>query len=131
MVDYACSKAGALALHEGLAAELATRYDAPRVRTVCVTPNWVATKLTEGWVQRDRFVLPVLAVETLAEAVLDQILRGESGKVVRPRTAGWLGLTHFRAWPLWAQTLMRKNGGEGLRTWRGRGQESEGLLAGE
>lgn len=32
-VDYACSKIGTLALHEGLAQELRHRYKAPKVRT--------------------------------------------------------------------------------------------------
>ncbi|RYC80259.1 hypothetical protein BFJ63_vAg16855 [Fusarium oxysporum f. sp. narcissi] len=32
-VDYACSKVGALAMHEGLAQELRHRYKAPKVRT--------------------------------------------------------------------------------------------------
>ncbi len=37
MVDYASSKAAALAFHEGLAAELVTRYNAPAVRTILMT----------------------------------------------------------------------------------------------
>lgn len=32
-VDYACSKASALAFHEGLGSELRNRYGAKRVRT--------------------------------------------------------------------------------------------------
>ena len=32
-VDYACTKASALAFHEGLAQELKSRYKAPKVRT--------------------------------------------------------------------------------------------------
>lgn len=32
-VDYAASKASTLAFHEGLAAELTSRYNAPDVRT--------------------------------------------------------------------------------------------------
>jgi short-subunit dehydrogenase len=32
-VDYACSKASALAFHEGLAQEIKSRYKAPKVRT--------------------------------------------------------------------------------------------------
>jgi short-subunit dehydrogenase len=32
-VDYSCSKASALAFHEGLSSELRARYDAPNVRT--------------------------------------------------------------------------------------------------
>lgn len=33
MVDYSCTKASALAFHEGLATELKGRYNAPDVRT--------------------------------------------------------------------------------------------------
>jgi all-trans-retinol dehydrogenase (NAD+) len=32
-VDYSCSKASALAFHEGLASELKSRYKAPDIRT--------------------------------------------------------------------------------------------------
>jgi len=32
-VDYSCTKVGALAFHEGLAGELKSRYNAPKVRT--------------------------------------------------------------------------------------------------
>jgi short-subunit dehydrogenase len=35
-VSYACTKAAALAFHEGLAQELKHRYNAPRVRTTYV-----------------------------------------------------------------------------------------------
>jgi all-trans-retinol dehydrogenase (NAD+) len=38
-VDYACSKAGALAMHEGLAQELRHSYNAKKVRTRYVLPN--------------------------------------------------------------------------------------------
>ncbi|KAJ0267388.1 hypothetical protein COL922a_014948, partial [Colletotrichum nupharicola] len=37
MVDYSATKAAAIAFHEGLGAELVTRYNAPRVRTVLIT----------------------------------------------------------------------------------------------
>jgi all-trans-retinol dehydrogenase (NAD+) len=32
-ITYSCTKAGAMAFHEGLANELIVRYDAPKVRT--------------------------------------------------------------------------------------------------
>ena len=35
-VDYACSKASALAFHEGLHSELKARYNAPDVKTTFV-----------------------------------------------------------------------------------------------
>ncbi|KAI4135563.1 MAG: hypothetical protein LQ347_000564 [Umbilicaria vellea] len=124
MADYACTKAGALAFHEGLAAELKTRYHAPKVRTVCVTPNWVQTKMTTGYRQKDRFVMPLLKVETMAEAIFLKIMSGTSGKLVLPAAAQWLGMTHFRAWPLWLQTRMRNAAGQALMTWTGRSDEA-------
>lgn len=39
MTEYAASKAAALAFHEGLATELVTEYNAPKVRTVVVCPG--------------------------------------------------------------------------------------------
>lgn len=39
-VDYSCTKAAALAFHEGLAQELKHRYNAKKVRTTSVSPPW-------------------------------------------------------------------------------------------
>jgi short-subunit dehydrogenase len=36
MVEYSCTKASALAFHEGLRQELRLWYKAPKVRTTCV-----------------------------------------------------------------------------------------------
>lgn len=49
MADYAASKAAALAMHEALAAELATLYNAPKVRAIAVCPNATKTPLFEGF----------------------------------------------------------------------------------
>ena len=123
LVDYACTKAGALAFHEGLAAELKTKYQAPKVRTVCVTPGWVETKMTTGYEQKDRALLPLLEVETIAEAIYKKIMSGTSGKVILPAAAEWLGFTHFRAWPLWLQTGFRNASADLMETWKGRSDE--------
>lgn len=44
-VDYACTKAAALAFHEGLGQELRFLYKAPRVRTTYVFQNWVSSTM--------------------------------------------------------------------------------------
>ncbi|KAJ5358226.1 hypothetical protein N7541_005384 [Penicillium brevicompactum] len=41
MVDYCCSKASALAFHEGLRQELKYWYNAPNVRTSVIHPMWI------------------------------------------------------------------------------------------
>ena len=86
LVEYSSSKSAALSIHEGLAAELKTLYNAPKIRTVCVCPSWVDTNMTNLIEIRDKFVMPMLKVETLAERVVQQILSGDSGVVVVGRT---------------------------------------------
>ncbi|MCJ1393653.1 hypothetical protein MMC18_006529 [Xylographa bjoerkii] len=104
LVDYASTKASAIAFHEGVAAELKYRYEAPKVRTVCVCPTFTRTKLCEGFKGGD-FMSPYLEVETVGEAVFERVIRGQSGFVVLPRTAEWLVMT-LRSWPWWMQGLL-------------------------
>ncbi|OIW35122.1 NAD(P)-binding protein [Coniochaeta ligniaria NRRL 30616] len=116
----AASKAAAQALHEGLAAELVVRYGAPRVRTVLVNQGHVATALFEGYGDESpRFVAPTLEAETVAEAVVGQVLRGESGTVVVPGLLGGV-LGGVRGWPLWAQHGLRVRLGGLMVGFRGR-----------
>ncbi|KAJ9145239.1 Dehydrogenase reductase sdr family member 8 [Coniochaeta hoffmannii] len=105
MVDYAASKAAAQAFHEGLAAELAARYGAPRVRTVLVNQGFTATALFEGYRNDSRFLAPTLRPETVAEAVVRQVLSGESGQVVLPGLGNLL--SGMAGWPLWLQHGLR------------------------
>ncbi|OOQ82501.1 putative short-chain dehydrogenase/reductase 2 [Penicillium brasilianum] len=46
-VSYACTKAAALAFHEGLTQELKHRYNAPKVRTTIVHPTLTRTPLVD------------------------------------------------------------------------------------
>ena len=49
MTDYGASKAAALSFHEGLTAELKTRYNAPKVRTIVInqgSPKLLFSKAT-------------------------------------------------------------------------------------
>jgi all-trans-retinol dehydrogenase (NAD+) len=102
LVDYCGTKSAALAFHEGLSSELVHRYDAPAVRTILAAPNFAATKLTEGFGNRSKFMSPTLHPETVIDAVLNKIWSGDSGFVVLPKVHWWLGLT-VRSWPWWLQ----------------------------
>lgn len=106
MVDYASSKAAAQSFHEGLAAELVTRYHAPKVRMVLVNQGFTKTALFEGYRNDSRFVSPSLYPETVAEAVVRQVLRGESGQVIVPGLGNLL--SGIAGWPVWVQHGMRK-----------------------
>lgn len=48
VVDYAATKAAALAIYEGLQTELRHIYRAPAVRVSCVAPSAVQTKMFRG-----------------------------------------------------------------------------------
>ena len=118
MTDYAASKAAAVSFHEGLTAELVTEYDAPRVRTVLVAQGHVHTRLFEGYKTGD-WVVPSLHVDTVAEAVVGQVLSGNSGVVVRPRSLDWVGWP-TRFWPWWLQHRARIGYRTLMKDWRGR-----------
>jgi all-trans-retinol dehydrogenase (NAD+) len=105
MVDYAASKAASYAFHEGLAAELATSYGAPRVRTVVVNQSYTKTPLFTGYHNDSPFIMPALEPETVADAIVKQVLTGRSGQVILPamgNTLPWLA-----ALPHWYQTRLR------------------------
>ncbi|KAI4172173.1 MAG: hypothetical protein LQ343_003733 [Gyalolechia ehrenbergii] len=111
IVPYSCTKSAAVALHEGLAAELKLRYNAPKVRTICVCPGWVRTRLTDGIKNSSTFLFPWQQPETVAEKIHEKIVSGSSGMVFVPDTAwhfGWI----LRSLPMWWQTIVRNSGGE-------------------
>jgi all-trans-retinol dehydrogenase (NAD+) len=118
MVDYAASKAAAHAFHEGLTAELTTRYNAPRVRTVLVNQGYTTTPLFEGYYNDSPFLMPALNPATVAEAVVRQVLKGESAHLVLPafgNTMSWLsGMPH------WYQTRLRSKNVTIMQNFRGR-----------
>ena len=114
LVDYCGSKAAAVAFHEGLASELVHRYNAPTVRTICVCPNFARTKLAEGFVNKSNFVSPTLDAESVAEAVFEKVVSGDSGFVVLPKIHYWVATT-VRAWPYWMQMGIAKGLAEVMR----------------
>lgn len=118
MTDYASSKAAALSFHNGLTAELATRYSAPKVRTVVVNQGYTKTPLFQGYNNTKDFLLPTLEPETVAEAIVRQVLSGRSGQVICPPLAAALPL--LGALPHWFQERMRKDGAEIMPKWHGR-----------
>ncbi|KAJ5668897.1 short chain dehydrogenase/reductase family protein [Penicillium macrosclerotiorum] len=106
MVDYSASKAAAVAFHEGLAAELVTRYQAPRVRTVLVTQGFTRTALIDNLTPEDTFLNPLLDPETVAEGIFRQVMSGESGHVLLPGVTGSIA-QRLRGYPLWFQHWLR------------------------
>jgi len=118
MVDYASSKAAALSFHEGLTAELKTRYKAPKVRTVVINQGYTKTPLFEGYNNDSKFLMPTLEPETVAEGIVKQVLSGHSGQVILPGFAS--SLTFFRGLPHWYQNRARSAGEKIMTKWNGR-----------
>ncbi|KAH8884477.1 estradiol 17-beta-dehydrogenase [Thozetella sp. PMI_491] len=118
MVSYSASKAAAYALHEGLTAELSTRYNAPKVRTVVVNQGWTKTALFTGYNNDSEFLVPGLEPETVADAIVRQVLSGESGQIITP--AFGATLTALAAMPHWYQVSLRKRGQAIMTNFQGR-----------
>lgn len=106
MTAYCASKAANINLHEGLASELVMRYKAPRVRTVLVTPAYAKTFVTRDMDPQDSFLSPLLEPETVAEAVVNQVLSGKSGYVGVSAAADAITF-NLRSLPLWMQAFLR------------------------
>lgn len=118
MVDYCASKAAAMAFHEGLSAELITRYRAPRVRTVAVHPGHTKTPLFTGFNQNDDVFFPSLEVGTMAEGVVKQVLSGRSGNVILPETGNLVPM--LRVLPDFFSYRLRTRGDAYMKTWKGK-----------
>ncbi|KAF5010098.1 hypothetical protein FDECE_3714 [Fusarium decemcellulare] len=118
MVDYGASKAAALAFHEGLTAELATRYNAPKVRTVIVHPGHTRTALFTGYDQKTDFLMPQLEPASVADAVVKQVLTGRSGHIVLPGAG--LILSALRMLPDWYSIPTRAKGQAFMKNFSGR-----------
>lgn len=112
-VDYSCSKAGALAFHEGLREELKHRYNARRIRTTVVHPFWVRTPLIPNLMASQGFSEPLVEPEEVVNAVVKQVLSGKSKQIiVPPRGAAVAGI---RGFPIWLQEKIRESRKDLLR----------------
>ncbi|ETS74861.1 hypothetical protein PFICI_13345 [Pestalotiopsis fici W106-1] len=105
MVDYAASKAAALAFHEGLTQELKHRYDAPRIRTTVVNPSWVRTPMTAEIARHATIKGPMIEPDTVASAVVKQVISGRGGQLMLPWDISYLA--SLRGFPIWLQEYFR------------------------
>lgn len=118
MVDYAASKAAAQSFHEGLTAELLTRYNAPRVRTVIVNQGFTRTALFTGYHNDSPFMMPALEPATVAEAIVRQVLSGTSNQLILPSFGNTLPM--LAALPHWYQNRLRSKNQTIMRNFAGR-----------
>ncbi|KAH8432507.1 SDR family oxidoreductase [Aspergillus melleus] len=125
IVDYCCSKASALAFHEGLGQELRFCYKAPKVRTSVIHPFWVRTPMIKQLIDAGKeFRQPIITPEMVSAAVVKQILTQSSGQVILPNHL--MPISLVRAFPSWVQDLVRNVGSKDLKHLR-EWQASQGL----
>ncbi|OJJ08420.1 hypothetical protein ASPVEDRAFT_143698 [Aspergillus versicolor CBS 583.65] len=120
MVEYSCTKASALAFHEGLRQELRLWYKAPKVRTTIVHPLWVRTPMIQVLTDAgSEFKQPILTPEMVSEAVVKQVVSQRSGQIILP--SYYTPLSMLRALPNWFQEFVRGVGSRDfikLREWQ-------------
>ncbi|KAJ5915252.1 hypothetical protein N7454_011147 [Penicillium verhagenii] len=104
-VDYACTKAATLALHEGLHQELKVLYNAPSVRTTVIHPSWVRTPMISKLSNHPAFKDTIIEPEDVANAIVSQLLSGYGGQIVLPESGSWV--SSVRGFPLWLQEKLR------------------------
>ncbi len=85
--DYTAAKAGLLALHASLNAEL---VENPHVKTLLVTPGQLSTSLFDGVKTPSNFLGPVLEPVDVAKEIIAAIDAGVSGELAMPLYARWV-----------------------------------------
>ncbi|KAJ5851831.1 uncharacterized protein N7529_011216 [Penicillium soppii] len=117
MVDYCCSKASALAFHEGLRQELRYWYNAPNVRTSVIHPMWVRTPMIKMLTDHEsHFRQPIMTPQVVSDAICKQILTQRSGQIILPASQSVASMV--RAMPTWMQEGVRAFASGALRRMR-------------
>ncbi|KAI9801500.1 MAG: hypothetical protein M1833_002732 [Piccolia ochrophora] len=100
--DYTAAKAGLIALHASLTAEIAPY---PSIKTLLVTPGKIATPLFEGVEQPSHFLSPVLSPVDIAKEIIAALDAGEGGEIALPLYARWIRIMGML--PVGIQNLIR------------------------
>ncbi|GKZ36796.1 hypothetical protein AbraIFM66950_008028 [Aspergillus brasiliensis] len=111
LADYAASKAGLIAFHECLAQELRVQ-NAPKVRTSLAVLSFTKTPLFKGETNQSRFLMPLLHVDTVVDAIVDILNSGLSQTIYLPGLFRYFA--GLRGAPDWVQQLIR-SGTKSLR----------------
>lgn len=108
LVDYSATKAGVLALHEGLNQELKHRYgpNGRCIQTSIVHPMWAQTPLVQNWqASLTAAKTVVLPAHLISDAVIAQVLSGKAGQIYVPSAMS--RFSGVRGWPNWMQERAR------------------------
>jgi NAD(P)-dependent dehydrogenase (short-subunit alcohol dehydrogenase family) len=103
LTDYTAAKAGLIAMHASLRAELSSplaESGAANIRTILVTPGQLSTPLFAGVETPSNFFGPVVEPVELARAIVEMVERGVSGEVSLPFYARSIGVLQVLPWSL-------------------------------
>jgi len=75
-------------------------------------PSWVRTPLIEPLTSHPDFIEPVLELEDVSEAIVNQVLSGRSAQIFLPSKLSFV--SSIRGWPSWLQEGVRNNIGRQL-----------------
>jgi len=105
LVDYSCTKIGALYLHEGLRAELRDKYEnGDCIQLTCVHPSWHNTGITKPFEHiLQRHGVRTDPASNVSDAVVEQVLASRSGQIFMPRSEETK--IRIRNWPIWLQDV--------------------------
>ncbi|KAJ5102626.1 hypothetical protein N7532_003155 [Penicillium argentinense] len=107
MVDDCCSKASALAFHDGLRQELKYWYEAPNVLISIVHPLWVRAPMIKGFTSYQDEFRQLFSPKVVYEAVIERLVSRKRGQIVLPRRIRVAG--SFRWFLLWMQEPVRSH----------------------
>jgi short-subunit dehydrogenase len=107
LADYTAAKAGLIALHASLRAELNHSIDqaAQQIRTVLVAPGQLDTRLFSGLTTPSNFLAPVVEPVELAKEIVRMVDSGYSGEVLTPLYTRWVPL--LAGLPVGVQSILR------------------------
>ena len=112
--DYTAAKAGLIAMHASLRAELSSSSPtstpgAENIRTILVTPGQLSTPLFAGMETPSRILAPIVEPVELAKEIVRAIDAGESGQISMPLYARWV--EWMNVLPVGMQSILRRMSG--------------------
>ncbi|KAF3807889.1 Short-chain dehydrogenase/reductase family 16C member 6 [Colletotrichum gloeosporioides] len=106
IADYSATKAGLTAMHESLQLELKYIHKALKVRQTLGIFGFIRTPLVPFNPGQPHFVMPLLHVDTVGEAIVNGLYSGYGGTIYLPRIMSLV--TALRAGPEWIWRLARE-----------------------
>ncbi len=112
LTDYAAAKAGLIAMHKSLTAELRPY---PNIKTILVTPGQLSTPLFAGVKTPSNFFAPIIEPVEVAKEVIKAIDEGSSADLAMPFYSRWInwlnvlpvGIQRILRWASGVDTAMR------------------------